>query len=122
MAVETKAHKVLLSLVGRTLVEHTTLINNHYLVHKLVDTLSGLVQSDESCALAHIGHDTQGLGVIQSGAGVEPSSRVVPADNGGFCGQRLSNTDTLTLTTGDSTDVLVTHSRVLGVSDTKHLK
>ena len=120
--VESQRLEVFSGFVGRTLVEHAAGVNDHNLVHKFVDTLSGLVQGDESGPLADIGHDAQGLGVVQGGAGIQTTGGVVPADNGGFGGQCFRDTNTLPLTTRHTTDELVTDKGVPGMSNTKHLE
>jgi hypothetical protein len=72
----TTTHHVLPRLASRTEVDLTTVVDDENLVELLVDTFTGLVEGDEGRHLVNVGEDAEGLGVVESGGGVETTRAI----------------------------------------------
>ena len=139
-AVETEVDEILPSLVGWSLVEHASSINDHDLIHKFVDTLSRLVQCHKHGAFAYVCHNTEGFGIVKCSTGVQTSSTVVPCKDSCFpvsqcqClldrssmrlnipSESFTKTDSLTFSSRHTPNELITDNSVRRVGDTKHFQ
>jgi hypothetical protein len=79
-------------------------------------------ERDERGTSEDIGQGPDRSSELKSCRGVESSRRVVPSDDGSTVNKDLGDGDSLSLSSRDSSDELVTDERVGGVLDTERLE
>jgi hypothetical protein len=94
-----KILEMLPSFLSWTVIQNTSLGDDGDLVELLVDSVTGLVETDDSRVPLDVGHDPKDFVESQGGIGVETSSGVVPHLNGSLTGQDLGDGHSLLFTT-----------------------
>lgn len=67
-----------------------------------------LVDGDHGGLGHQVGHDTEGLDIVESRGGIETTGGAIPHVDGGAGGHLLGNRETLALSSGDTADEGVT--------------
>lgn len=73
-------------ILSWTVIQNPSLGDDGDLVELLVDSVTGLVETDNGGVPLDVGHDSENLVESQGGIGVETSSGVVPHLNRGLTG------------------------------------
>lgn len=97
-----------------------TFVKDNSLVKQVVSGLRRLVDGNAGSAVEQLGLHSQSLAKLNSVGGIETTGGVIPALQGSTRQGSLGDGNSLALTTRNSSDVLVTHSSVDGVRNTKH--
>ena len=119
-AFETQVDEVLLGLIGTAEEDLATLVQDSSLVEEVISALRGLVDGHAGSASEKLSLQAKGLDELDGVGRVKTSGTVIPALKGSARESSLGNGDTLSLTTRNTTDVLVTNTSVDGVADAEH--
>ena len=112
--------KVLLRLGGSSKVDLPSLIEQSYLVEDIISILGSLVDGDAGCGARVLAHECQVPAEFECIGTIQTPGTIVPTLQGTLTESSLCNTNTLPLTSTDSTDKVISHPRVDGVGKTKH--
>ncbi|KAH3677160.1 hypothetical protein WICPIJ_009029 [Wickerhamomyces pijperi] len=116
---EPQVNEVLLSCFSLPKEHLTTFVQHQHLVETFVDGLTSLVNGDKGNRLGQVGGGSDSLGILQGSGSIEPSGGVVPTVNSTLSRHGFSNGHSLSLTTRNTTDVIVTN---LGVESMRQPK
>ena len=117
---EAEVDEVLPGLGGLAKEDLATLVKHGSLVEEIVGRLRSLVDRHAGGVVEELSLEAEGPAELNGVGAVKTSSTVVPALQGSTGQGSLGNGHTLPLASGNSTDVLVTHSSVDGVGNTEH--
>ena len=116
----TEGLEVRTSFRSRSKIDLAALIDHEDLVEEVVDTLTGLVEGDESGLAEDVCHDSQGLDEIECGTGIQSTGGIIPGLNPSAGSHHLSDRNPLTFTATDTTNEGIADERLFGVRDVEH--
>jgi hypothetical protein len=117
---ESKTDHVSSSLGGGTVVDNSTIVENHDLVELIVNTFTSLVKGNKGSLVHDIGQKSKGFSVIKSSGSVKTSSRIVPRANGCTTTEHFPDGYSFPLSTGYTSNESVSDNSVFSVFDVEH--
>ena len=110
------------SLFPRAIVDLLALIEDEHLVELLIDAVASLIQGCNGSQSEYVGHGTHSLCPIQCCSCIETSGGVVPAKDAAARSKTFQDRNPLSLTTGHTTNVLVSNLGIMRVLNTERFQ